>query len=150
MPAEPPDTMEMLTKPNNWYIQELKGRAYMKTTRLVFGIVGFILFFIIVLQSYSIVVLTALAGVTDNISAASAVILAIFLVAAGVTGISAKTNEGWIMSGCLYILGSLAGFVNHFAEIIIWAAVSAAFGTVCIVGSAVVRNRNKMMESKQI
>ena len=113
----------------------IKGVAFVKTTRLVIGIISMVLFVLIALQS-------CVAGVGNTLeqagetSGSSGLFLAVFMLIAGIVGVAArKSKGGTITSACFYIVGGLIGIANvgSYADLKIWSILSIIFGIIFII-----------------
>ena len=121
----------------------------MKTTRMVLGIISMVLFVIIAFQSCAAGIGNALSD-NGEVSGTAGMILAIFMLTAGIIGVAAKKSKGGsITAGCFYIVGSIIGFSNAgtYADLNIWAVLSLIFGIVFII-TAIFDKKIKKPEKK--
>jgi len=112
----------------------------MKTTKLILGIISIVLFLVIALQSCAAGLGNAL---TDNgeVSGSAGLLLAICMLIAGIIGIATKNARGKggsFTAGGFYIVGAIiaAANIGTYSDLTIWAVISAAFGIVFILGTA--------------
>ena len=106
----------------------------MKTTKLVIGIISIVLFGLIFFQSCAAGVSNAMAD-SGEVSGSAGVILAIFILVAGIVGIAARNSfGGTITSAVFYIVGGLIAIpmAGTFADLKIWGCLSIIFGAVFI------------------
>ncbi|SEV81483.1 hypothetical protein [[Clostridium] fimetarium] len=111
----------------------------MKTARLVIGIVSIVLFVLVALQSCAAGLGNALQE-NGEVSGSAGLMLAFFLLIAGIIGIAArKTKGGTITAGCFYAVGGLIGISNvgSYGDLAIWSVLSFIFAVVFIVGAIV-------------
>lgn len=116
------------------YLQE---DFFMKTAKLVIGIISIVLFGLIVFQS-------CVAGlgnvISDNgeTSGTAGIFLAFCMLIAGIVGIATRKGiSGGFVSGVFYAVGGIVGIANYgsYGDLMIWSIVCFVFAFVFIVGS---------------
>ncbi len=116
----------------------------MKTTKLVLGIVSFLLALLVMFQSCFAGVSNALEE-NGEVGGSAGVLLAIFVIVAGIIGIVTRNNNGkgaFVAAG-FYLLGGLLGLAmaGSYSDLRIWAVVSMAFGIVFIIGTVIAKKK---------
>ena len=116
----------------------------MKTTRLVIGIISIVLFVLIAFQSCAAGLGNALAENGES-SGSAGIILAFFMLIAGIVGIVARKSKGGaITSGAFYIVGGLVALtsIGTYSDLKIWSALSIIFGIVFFITAFMQKNKN--------
>lgn len=116
----------------------------MKTAKLIIGILSGVLFVVIALQSCAVFVGDALTESGDA-GGASGIVLALCMVIGGVVGAAARNSRaGAIVAAVFYLLGALFGCIStSYADLTIWAVLSAAFGIFFIISAIVMKKQAK-------
>jgi hypothetical protein len=107
----------------------------MKTTKLVIGLFSMVFFVIIILQSCATGLVNSLNGDTEDSSGTAGVILAIFMLVAGIVGVvTRKEAKGGKFAGVLYLLAAIIGFASlgTFTDLVVWSSLSLIFGIIFI------------------
>lgn len=117
----------------------------MKTMRMIIGIIGIVIFIIIVLQSCAIFTGAVIDGVSQKVdaistNAASDVASGIFLMfgflIAGIISISARrTKGGAITSACFFLIPTLYALSNTgwSSSMAIWYVISMIFTSLLVI-----------------
>nr|DAM30187.1 MAG TPA: hypothetical protein [Caudoviricetes sp.] len=116
----------------------------MKNARMIIGIISIILFVLVALQSCAAGIVNTIEGAGET-SGSAGIIVAIFLLTAGIIGVAGKKSKGAaITSGCFYGFGGLVGLSNvgKYYDLKIWSVLSLIFAVVFIM-TAIFDNRKK-------
>jgi hypothetical protein len=108
----------------------------LKTVKLIIGIVSMVLFLIVAVQSCTFGALTSLTGIRTG--GIAGMFLAVFMLVGGIVGVATRNSAnkvGGIMAGGFYIIAAAIGLLNLgvFSYLLIWSAISLAFGLAYIV-----------------
>ena len=116
----------------------------MKTTKLILGILSGVFFIVIAFQSCAVTVGDALAE-NGGTSGFSGIMLAFCVLIGGVVGAAARNSKaGSIVAAVFYLLGALIGTISTgYADLTIWAIISAAFGVFFIISAVLMKKRRK-------
>ena len=118
--------------------EPLGGSAVWSTGRLVLGIIAIVLFGLISFQSCAAGVANALEE-SDSFSGSSGLLLAVFMLAGGITGIATRNSmkkAGPAATGILFIVGALLGATSwgsDYADLQIWTIVALIFALFYII-----------------
>ena len=115
----------------------------MKTARLVLGIISIVLFGLIIFQSCAAGLGNAMAENGES-SGSAGIILAVFMLVAGIVGIAArKSFGGAITAAVFYIFGAVIAIPmsGSFADLKIWGVLSAVFGAVFLITAIVQKKK---------
>ena len=113
----------------------------------VIGIISIVLFLIVMLQSCAVGLGNALTG-SEEVSGTAGVMLAIFMLIAGIISIISKNSKGLtITSLVFYALGGLLGIANagSYKDLNIWGGLNLLF-TALLAFHLI---KNKKVYSKQ-
>lgn len=112
---------------------------YMKTWKLVSGIISIILFVVVTFQSCAAGVVNVMEE-SKEVSGSAGVIVAIMLLAGGIVSVATRNGGkgGNIALIILFGLGALIGFANagRFSDLYIWSVwclINVVFAIICIV-----------------
>lgn len=117
----------------------------MKTARKVIGIISVVLFFVISLQSCAAGVYNSLAD-TGEVSGTAGFTLAVFMLIAGIIGITIKDSFGAIATAiALYILGGIIGVANigSYGDLTVWSILSIAFAIIYAISLPSNKDKDK-------
>lgn len=119
----------------------------MKATKLVIGIVSFIMAAFVTFQS-------CVAGFSNTmeengeVGGSAGLILAVFAVVAGIIAIVSRSQngKGAFVAAAFYIAGGLIGLAmaGSYSDLRIWSVVAIAFGGVFIIGTIVAKRREHL------
>ena len=117
----------------------------MKVTRLVIGIVSFVMALLVTFQSCFAGLGNAMEE-NGEVGGSAGVILAIFAIVAGIIAVVTRKGEGkgpFVAAG-FYLAGGIIGMVmaGSYADLKIWGVACILFGLVFIIGTIVERKRN--------
>jgi hypothetical protein len=108
----------------------------MKVVRLIVGIFSIVLFMVIAFQSCATGLGNALTENTTDTSGSAGIMLAVFVLTAGIAGICTRNNKvGSIITGAIYLIAAIIGLANlgTFGDLIVWSVLSIIFGLLFIV-----------------
>lgn len=116
----------------------------MKTTKLVIGIISFVMALLVTFQSC----FAGLGNAMENngeVGGTAGVMLSVLAIIAGIIAITTRKGVGkgpYVAAG-FYLLGGIIGFMmaGGYSDLYIWATVSVAFGLVFIIGTIVERKK---------
>src|SRR5690554_4291544 len=100
----------------------------------VIGVISIVLFLLVVLQSCAAGIGNALTG-NDEISGTAGLMLAIFMLIAGIISIISKESKGMtITSIVFYAIGGLIGITNagSYTDLNIWGGLNILFAVLLI------------------
>lgn len=100
----------------------------------VIGVISVVLFLLVVLQSCAAGIGNALTG-NDEISGTAGLMLAIFMLIAGIISIMSRENKGMtITSAVFYVVGGLIGITNagSYKDLNIWGGLNLLFAALLI------------------
>ena len=118
----------------------------MKTTRLVLGIIGMVLFLIIIFQSCAAGIVEAFEDDTESTASAAGVIVGLLFLIAGIVAVcTRKSVAGGYICGGMYALSGIIGIAGHglYEDLIIWSVISLIYALVFIITSIIMKKRNK-------
>ncbi|MCR5706483.1 MAG: hypothetical protein K6G48_06790 [Acholeplasmatales bacterium] len=118
----------------------------MKALRLTLGIISIVLFVLILFQSCAAGVVEAIEEDSESTASGSGVIVAILMLATGITAICTRKGViGGYVCGILYLLAGAIGIAGHgmYEDLIIWSVLSLIFGVVFITTSIIMQIQNK-------
>ncbi|WP_302669285.1 hypothetical protein [Eubacterium sp. AF15-50] len=120
----------------------------MKTWKLVSGILSIVMFALVALQSCAVGIGNALED-NDEVSGSAGLIVAVLLLAGGITSVSvrnAKTNGGNIALIVLFGIAVLFGFVfaDSYTDLKVWAS----WCLICLILAVVSLFKNKKNKQK--
>ena len=119
----------------------------MKTTKLVIGIVSFLMAAFVMFQSCAAGLSNALEE-NGEAGGSAGVILAIFTVVAGIIAIVTRSQngKGAFVAAAFYIAGGLIGMVmaGSYSDLRIWSVLVLAFGVVFIVGTIFAKRKERL------
>lgn len=116
-------------------------KAVWSTGRLVLGIIAIVLFVLIAMQSCAAGLGNALEE-NDSISGSSGFMLALFMLAGGITSVATRKSEkkgGLIACAILFVISAIMGATSwnsNYSDLQIWTVVAliyAVFYIVCFV-----------------
>lgn len=123
----------------------------MKTAKLVIGIISMVLTLIIMLQSCAVGVGNAILN-TGEVSGSAGLLLAIFMLVAGIVGVAArKSTAGGFVAGAFYLVGGIIGVANYqsYYDLLIWSIVSFGFAATFIIGSIFSKRQDKSKKGEK-
>jgi len=100
----------------------------------VIGVISIVLFLLVVLQSCAAGIGNTLTG-NDEISGTAGLMLAIFMLIAGIISIMSRENKGMtITSAVFYVVGGLIGITNagSYKDLNIWGGLNLLFAALLI------------------
>ncbi len=116
----------------------------MKVTRLVIGIISFVMALIVTFQSCFAGLGNAMED-NGEVGGSAGVILAVFAIVAGIIAIVTRKGEGKgpFVAGAFYLAGGIIGLAmaGSYADLKIWGAVCIIFALVFIIGTIVEKKR---------
>ena len=116
----------------------------MKVTRLVIGIVSFLMALLVMFQSCAAGLGNALEENGES-GGSAGFMLALLVIVAGIIAIATRNGEGKgpYVAAVFYILGGIIGIAlaGSYSDLYIWAAVCLIFAAVFIIGTIVERKR---------
>lgn len=119
----------------------------MKTTKLVIGIVSFIMAAFVTFQSCAAGLSNAMEE-NGEVGGSAGLILAIFAVVAGIIAIVSRSQngKGAFVAAAFYIAGGLIGLAmaGSYSDLRIWSVLVIAFGGVFIIGTIVAKRRERL------
>lgn len=126
---------------------EEKFKGALSGGRLAIGIISILLFVLVAFQSCAAGVSNALEE-NGETSGSSGLLLAIFMLAAGIVGIvtrNSKNGAGSIVTAVLYILGGIIGLsgAGSYADLNIWGILCIIFGVFFIFASILNKKKTK-------
>lgn len=120
------------------------AKSTFQTGKMVIGIVSIVLSFWVLFQSCAAGFVNTVSA-TGSVSGTMGMMLSLCWLIGGIVGIAArKTIGGTFTAGGFYAVGALFGFMDTgvFADLLIWASVSAAFAIVFIASGVSDRKKN--------
>lgn len=116
----------------------------MKVTRLVIGIVSFVMALLVTFQSCFAGLGNAMEE-NGEVGGSAGVILAIFAIVAGIIAIVTRKGEGkgpFVAAG-FYLAGGIIGMAmaGSYADLKIWGGACIIFGLVFIIGTIIEKKR---------
>lgn len=117
----------------------------MKTTKLIIGIISLVLFGLICFQSCAAGVANTL-GDTGEAGGSAGIILAVFILVAGIVAIAArKSFGGTITSAVFYLVGGIIAvpMAGSYADLKIWGTLSIIFAVLFIIIAILQKKNNK-------
>lgn len=126
-----------------------KMKARFQTARVIIGVISIGLFLLIALQSCAAGAVNALSE-NNGVSGTAGFILALCMLIAGIIGICLKKKtkkSAFIAPAIFYIIGSAIAAVNieSYADLQIWAIVSALFGALFVLFMLLTSGNNKII-----
>lgn len=118
--------------------EKTTNEAVWSTGRLIIGIFAIILFVLIAFQSCAAGLGNALEE-NDSISGSSGLLLSIFMLVGGITGVATRKSikKGSIIAtAVLFIIGALLGATSwnsDYSDLKVWTVVSLIFGVFYII-----------------
>ena len=106
--------------------------------RLVICILSFVIALYMFNQIRLVAVVNALGGNSSDFSGGAGTILAILMIAAGVTGIVGRTKAlPTLVAGIAYIVGAIIGFIGlgTYGDLIVWSILALVFGIFFVLAS---------------
>ncbi|NLY60784.1 MAG: hypothetical protein GX054_04720 [Clostridiales bacterium] len=100
----------------------------------VIGIISIVLFLVVVIQSCAVGIGNVLMG-SEEISGTAGIMLAIFMLIAGIVSIISKESKGiTITSAVFYALGGLIGIANagSYKDLNIWGGLNLLFAVLLV------------------
>ena len=116
----------------------------MKVTRLVIGIISFVMALIVTFQSCFAGLGNAMED-NGEVGGSAGVILAVFAIVAGIIAIVTRKGEGKgpFVAGAFYLAGGIIGLAmaGSYADLKIWGVACIIFALVFIIGTIVEQKR---------
>ena len=113
----------------------------MKVTRLVIGIISFVMALIVTFQSCFAGLGNAMED-NGEVGGSAGVVLAVFAIVAGIIAIVTRKGEGKgpFVAGGFYLAGGLA-MAGSYADLKIWGVACIIFALVFIIGTILEKKR---------
>lgn len=126
--------------------QKTERKVFMKTIKLILGIISFVLSAIVLFQS-------CVAGIGNTIEnngeagGSAGVVLAVCCIVAGIVAIVTRNSSGAgsFVAGGFYLVGGIIGAVcaGSYGDLIIWGVLCMIFGAVFILGTVICRKKEQ-------
>lgn len=116
----------------------------MKVTRLVIGIISFVMALIVTFQSCFAGLGNAMED-NGEVGGSAGVVLAVFAIVAGIIAIVTRKGEGKgpFVAGGFYLAGGIIGLAmaGSYADLKIWGVACSIFALVFIIGTILEKKR---------
>ena len=106
--------------------------------RLVICILSFVIALYMFNQIRLVAVVNALGGNSSDFSGSAGTILAILMIAAGVTGIVGRNKTlPTFIAGITYVIGAIIGFIGlgTYGDLVVWSIIAFVFGIFFVLAS---------------
>lgn len=108
----------------------------MKTTKLVIGILSFVLVIPITFMSCAAGAVSGISGNAKDSSGGSGLFMALFMIVAGIIAVAGKKSRGGAIAATIaYIIAGIIGVTvsGLYQDLIIWGILNFAFAAVCAI-----------------
>lgn len=112
--------------------------ARFSVARLVISILSFVIALYMFTQIRLVAVVNALDANSSDASGGAGTILAIMMIAAGITGIVGRNKSlPAFVAGIVYIVGAIIGFIGlgTYGDLVVWSALALIFGLFFVLAS---------------
>ena len=134
----PPQQASQNPKPAASQHQPVADAVRFSVARLVVCILSFVIALYMFNQIRLVAVVNALGGNSSDFSGSAGTILAILMIAAGVTGIVGRNKAlPTFIAGITYVIGAIIGFIGlgTYGDLVVWSIIAFVFGIFFVLAS---------------
>ena len=134
----PPQQASQSPKPAASQHQPVADSVRFSVARLVVCILSFVIALYMFNQIRLVAVVNALGGNSSDFSGSAGTILAILMIAAGVTGIVGRNKAlPTFIAGITYVIGAIIGFIGlgTYGDLVVWSIIAFVFGIFFVLAS---------------
>ena len=133
-----PQQASQSPKPAASQHQPVADSVHFSVARLVVCILSFVIALYMFNQIRLVAVVNALGGNSSDFSGSAGTILAILMIAAGVTGIVGRNKAlPTFIAGITYVIGAIIGFIGlgTYGDLVVWSITALVFGIFFVLAS---------------